>query len=392
MRIFLSYSSNDREWVEPVALALNGRGHDVFFDREDLPPGEEYDERIRRAIQKSHLFISFVSPDSVERGSYARAELEIARKNWPHPKGRMLPVVLRETAFDQMPAYLSAVTVLKPQGNVTAEVADEVERIVRGRRRRIVLYGIAGGVALTVIGVGFFLHRQASPGITGKDGALALPVPEGVFVMGDDEDWPRREVFLRPFHIDQYEVTVSRFAKFAGGWAKHQGWDEAALKKFADYPVTGVTWREADAYCRWAGKRLPTSAEWEKAARGSDERVYPWGNDAPAEALATFAKDYDKSAYGEGLSVVGGHEAGKSPSGIYDMAGNVSEWVADWYAESYNLEVSNPKGPESGESKVIRGGGWFDPADRIRSAKRWHAPPDTTADDIGFRCALDSPR
>jgi formylglycine-generating enzyme required for sulfatase activity len=301
--------------------------------------------------------------------------------------------MLHGAALQSLPPYLLAVTVLQPQGNVAAEVAAEVARISRDRGRRIVLYGIAGGAALAVIAGGFLLHRHSSPGITARDGAIALPVPEGPFVMGGgDEDWPRREVFLKPFHIDQHEVTVSRFVKFAGGWAQQQEWDEAELKAYSDYPVTNVTWHEADAYCGWAGKRLPTSAEWEKAARGSDERIYPWGNDAPTEALATFAKDYEKPAYGEGLSAVSTYDAGKSPFGIYHMAGNASEWVADWYAESYNLEGSNPKGPERGESRMIRGGGWYDPADRIRSAKRWHASPDHTADDLGFRCALDSPR
>jgi hypothetical protein len=376
VKIFLSYSSKDRELVEPVALALNAEAHDVFFDREDLPAGDEYDARIRKAIEASHLFVFFISPNSLRAGSYTLTELGIASRKWEHPKGRVLPVVLKGMPFEQIPAYLKAVTLLEPKGNVAADVADTVARISRDRRRTTFITS-AGIAAVLAVGIaGFLFHFYLSPGISGKDGAVALPVAGGPFVMGDDEEWVRREVFLRPFYIDQYEVTVSRFANFDGGWAKKQGWDENELKKYADYPVTNVSWHEANAYCRWAGKRLPTSAEWEKAARGTDERIFPWGNTAPTTDVATFEKDYEKDAYGNGVSAVSSHESGRSPFGIHNLAGNVSEWVADWY--------------EEGKSKLIRGGGWYDGAEKIRSAKRWHASPDHTSDDLGFRCALDA--
>ncbi|MGH8727430.1 MAG: SUMF1/EgtB/PvdO family nonheme iron enzyme [Burkholderiales bacterium] len=376
MKIFLSYSSKDRELVAPVALALNAQEHDVFFDQEDLPAGEEYDQRIRRAIHTSHLFIFLVSPNSLAHGSYARAELEIAEKSWPHPKGRVLPVMLRDTAFDQMPPYLTAVTLLNPQGNATAAVADEVARIANKRRRKISIY--AGAAAATAIVIAAALLWRPSATITGEDGAIALPVPEGKSVMGDDENFPRHEVFLNGFYLDQHEITVSQFEKFlrATGMNANKPADSAP-----QHPIVGVTWHEADAYCRWAGKRLPTNAEWEKAARGADERQYPWGNGAPAAHLATFASN--------GLTPVGSHEGGKSPYGMDDMAGNGAEWVADWYSETVS---PHQEGPERGESKVIRGGSFYDPPERLITTKRMHAGPEQRLDDTGFRCALDFSR
>lgn len=115
MRVFLCYSSEDRNLVEPISLALRAQGHRVFFDRSDLPPGEEYDMRIRRAMEKSQLFIFMLSPTSLDAGSYTLTELGIAQATWEHPGGRLLPVVLRPMGLDQVPAYLKAITFLEPE-------------------------------------------------------------------------------------------------------------------------------------------------------------------------------------------------------------------------------------------------------------------------------------
>lgn len=124
MRVFLSYAFQDRALAEPIYLALRAQRHNVFFDRADLPPGEEYNVRIRRAIGRSHLFVFLVSPDSLDAGSYTLTELGIAQKIWDHPGGRLLPVVLRPVGLDLLPPYLKSVTLLEPEGNVTATVAD----------------------------------------------------------------------------------------------------------------------------------------------------------------------------------------------------------------------------------------------------------------------------
>jgi hypothetical protein len=135
MRVFLSYSSSDRTLVEPIYLALRAQGHTVFFDRADLPAGEEYDARIRQAIEKSQLVLFMVSPDSLDPGSYTLTELAIAQKTWGHPAGRVLPVILRPISLERIPPYLKSVTLLEPQGDLTASVADQVYRIAQARCR-----------------------------------------------------------------------------------------------------------------------------------------------------------------------------------------------------------------------------------------------------------------
>ena len=230
--------------------------------------------------------------------------------------------------------------------------------------------------------------RQA----TGKDGAPAVVIPAGNFTMGDDEVSPLREIYLDAFYIDKYEITVSRYAKFlktTGGVKPPDHWLEAGLESAGELPVVGVDWHDADAYCRWAGKRLPTEAEWEKAARGADGRSYPWGNDAPNSARANFGRSAE-NPYKGGLVPAGSRAAGASPFGVEDAAGNAAEWVADWFAESFlRGDVRNPKGPERGTAKVIKGGGWYDPPERLKASRRMHASAANRADDIGFRCAKD---
>ena len=236
--------------------------------------------------------------------------------------------------------------------------------------------------------------------ITGKDGAPMVLIPTGEFTMGspdgkgDGNEHPQHQVYLDAFDIDKFEVTVARYAEFLQAMkrAKPAFWDQVDTSKHGNLPVVGVDWNDAEAYCRWAKKRLPTEAEWEKAARGTDERTYPWGNEAPTSNLANFGKERIKKFYDRRLAPAGSYEAGKSPYGIYDLAGNVWEWVADWDDESYYEQSAsrNPPGPSSGIDRVIRGGSWLHQPDDMRSAGRDRGTPTLRNDSIGFRCAQDS--
>ncbi len=243
--------------------------------------------------------------------------------------------------------------------------------------------------------------------ITGKDGAPMVVVPAGEFWMGareddkdaQDDERPAHQVYLDAYYIDQFEVTTSRYATFFQETKRDppQYWSETVLKQHGQKPVVGVTWEDAHAYCEWAGKRLPTEAEWEKAARGTDERRYPWGDDPPTQKLANFDHCCDFNDYGV-LTDVGSFKSGKSPYGAYDMAGNVWEWVADWYDENLYQQrakekgvAQNPHGPEKGELRGLRGGAWGSDAMYLHSTGRVGNDTSIRGNSFGFRCAQDAP-
>jgi formylglycine-generating enzyme required for sulfatase activity len=393
MRIFLSYAWEDRPSAQAIHLALANDGHDVFFDREDLPPGDEFNARIRRGIERADLVIFLVSAKALDAGSYTLNEMAIAEKTWRAPAERILPVLLEHVSTQDLPPFLRSVTFLETPGNLVAAVVDAVYRIARDRRRKRLrkLAPAAALCACAAVAAGWYVAGRDMPATrVGRDGAPAALVPAGNFTMGDDESWPAHDVYVDAFYIDRFETTVGRYAQFlasTGAGNAPGGWDAAAGHD--DLPVVGVSWNEASGYCRWAGKRLPTEAEWEKAARGADGRPFPWGDAPPTLERANFA-NASPGPYEGALSPVGAHGAGKSPYGVDDLAGNVSEWVADWYSEGFAADdVYNPRGPAAGEARVIRGGGRYDPEFRLLSAARQYASPDTRGDDIGFRCASD---
>ena len=390
MRIFLSYAKEDREAAQAVYLVLRDQGHRVFFDRTDLPAGEEFHNRIRLAVETSQLFILLLSASAIDKQSYTLSELEIAER----ARIKLLPVALDDVDFATLPESLKAVTIYRPDGNMPASVGAEVSHIAAGFRfKRLKLIAVAG-LSIAVVSVAAFFGAMAlhdHPSI-GKDGAPAVLIPAGNVILGDDEDSPRREVFVGAFYLDTFEVTLARydaFLKAMGNLDLPEDWPGGAI---GDLPVVGVDWHDADAYCRWASKRLPTEAEWEKAARGGDGRKYPWGNDEPSPDRARFGITSHNSVYQGGVAPVGKYPKGASPFGIYDLAGNAAEWVSDWYSESFSsAETRNPKGPETGTAKVLRGGGWYDPAARITATKRMFANPAHRDNATGFRCAADAP-
>lgn len=242
------------------------------------------------------------------------------------------------------------------------------------------------------------------------DGAEMVVIPVGSFWMGSEagrvDERPRHRIELQSYAIDTYEVTNERFARFVAGggytnatfwspdgWAWRMQWHVTQPAYWANprwngprQPVVGVSWYEAEAYGRFAGKRLPTEAEWERAARGDDERVYPWGNDWKATNANT----------GAGQTVpVGSYPLGVSPFGVHDLAGNAWEWVADWYDRAYyaSSPSSDPPGPLSGTEKVFRGGSWYSSRpETVTSSYREHTNGyvfNIRDEMTGFRCAKD---
>ena len=255
----------------------------------------------------------------------------------------------------------------------------------------------------------------------GSDGMTLLYVPAGEFTMGSeifDDEKPAHTVYLDAYWIDKTEVTNSLFAIFLnqignqtdGGvtWLdsndldariQFDGGEWRAEAGYGDHPVIEVSWFGAKSYCSWVERRLPTEAEWEKAARGTNMLVYPWGNTFDASRLnfcdknctSEFA-DNNADDGNEFTSRVGIYSNGASPYGALDMAGNVWEWVSDWYEEDYyNVSpLSNPQGPTSGERRVLRGGSWYFGSDVARTANRDWGVPDDSNSSFGFRCVMDA--
>ena len=264
-----------------------------------------------------------------------------------------------------------------------------------------------------------------------RDGMLMVYVPSGAFQMGSlngsPDERPVHSVYLDAFWLDRTDVTKAMFARFVadqnyktdaekigksfvydptqGSWVPSSGtdWlhpqgpgdDRTGLD---DHPVVQVSWNDAQAYCSWVGARLPTEAEWEKTARGTDNRIYPWGNQAPDGSLANYAdsnlvgaKWADKNINDgyEFTSPVGHFPRNTSPYGVLDMAGNVWQWTQDWYSDSYynNSPASNPPGPATGAKKVLRGGSWYYSAEYLRSSARLNDDPSVAVGLYGFRCA-----
>jgi formylglycine-generating enzyme required for sulfatase activity len=225
--------------------------------------------------------------------------------------------------------------------------------------------------------------------------------PEGI---GNDDEHPEHTVYLDDFLIGKYEVTNSQYAEFLNAMGKDE--DDAghqlvnvgiasiqfrneiysALKGWEDSPVVGVSWYGAKAYAEWEGGRLPTEAEWEKAARGTDGRQWPWGDSWEIGRCNSWESGLHRPV------AVGSFPTGASPYGVHDMAGNVFERVADWYQEDY-YEVSplrNPKGPELGAFRVLRSGSWVELGNGCRTAFKIGQGPEDTDSDTGFRIAKDA--
>jgi formylglycine-generating enzyme required for sulfatase activity len=251
----------------------------------------------------------------------------------------------------------------------------------------------------------------------GNDGKRMILIPAGWFLMGTSEpdslqmqnqlDWrpswftdemPQHRVYLDAVYVDETPVTCADYKKFLADEWRYQvpvDWD-AASRSYpydrAEHPVVNVSWEDANAYARWAGKRLPSEAEWEKAARGMDARRFPWGDKFYPSHCNTVP-----SNVGATMPVTRHAPQGNSPFGVIDLAGNVWEWCADWYAVAYYAEsasgknppTQNPKGPESGEWRVLRGGAFDSSADYARCASRDFIVPETGYATVGFRCVME---
>ncbi|MDF0674738.1 MAG: SUMF1/EgtB/PvdO family nonheme iron enzyme [Nitrospira sp.] len=438
-RILISYRRED-------SADVTGRIHDrlikvfpkaVFRDVDNIPYGADFRIILEQQVSKCDVFLAVIGPGWMEaKGSegqvrledpkdFVRIEIESALKR----QIPVIPVLVRGAkipAAERLPASIQDLSYrhgieVRPDPDFHRDMDRLIEALKQNieapvdQRTELSMVGkpesTKGRPALKAeekpspkpVRAKKQTARQSSIRSSEKPRQEApfemVKVPKGPFLYGEQKT---REVIDYDYWIDQYPVTNQKYAAFiaAGGYANQQYWSEEgwnwkadknlsvpeswndAESKRADHPVVGVSYYEAEAYAKWAGKRLPTEREWEKAARGTDGRVYPWGD------------QFDESACNSAKSVLGGiwkaftasiqttpvtqYPNGVSPYGCYDMAGNVGEWCADWY--DWNKDT-----------RVLRGGSWYDEAALVRSAFRNRLIPSKRFDAIGFRCARDIP-
>jgi len=244
--------------------------------------------------------------------------------------------------------------------------------------------------------------------------ALSVPegmilLPKGFFIMGanghGDDEAPEHKVYLDAYYIDKYEVTAAQFAAFLNDVKTFKEFykdskfgmlvlekDFKSRKGLESYPINNVTWFGAAAFCKWKNKRLPTEAEWEKAARGTEGNFFPWGNDPITPQKARYLQNWTEEIAYRVMVPVDSMPEGKSTFGLFHMLGNVKEWVDDWYDREYYKEENhnlNPKGQIGGEFKVLKGGSWRDLRSFVYASFRNNSYPNTALDDYGFRCAQE---
>ena len=226
--------------------------------------------------------------------------------------------------------------------------------------------------------------------------------PYGLWTQFDDTELPQQVVWLDQYEMDRDEVSLGEFLAFLRQRKQHPPdelqkliWHLITVHSVTDqtlarWPALYVTWKEAQDFCAAQGKRLPTEAEWEKAARGPNGNLFPWGQAAPDNTLAMFGQHHVHEI--PILAAVDSHDAGKSPYGVHHMAGNVAEWVQDWFGFDYYAYIPqrNPPGPTSGRYKSVRGGSWKSKTIMLRTATRGGSPPDQRSATVGFRCAQSS--
>lgn len=433
--IFVSYTSRDRRAVERLVDALQRQqpGWSIWWDRE-IGPGRRIDAAIRNELDTAGCVVVVWSRAALE-SDWVQSEAEQGRMrnvlipvklddvDPPMPFERIKSALLKNWSgeldhpgFQQLVASIAAQLDQPPPPPVP----------VRGwwaryrRLRPAMRYAIATVAGLALAGTGIYAYRTF---VDAAPSGMVL-IPGGKFTMGSTEKelaadyalarksrktleptWkegmgPEHDVTLGAFYIDRHEVTEAQFHRFVA---------DAGFKVNPDvssgnptYPVSRVTWDEADAYCRYHGKVLPTEAQWEMAARGgAANRRYPWGNDPLGGTRANFCdekctepvRDENQNDGYATRAPVGHYEAGRSLHGVYDLAGNVAEWVRDWYDRDFYVRAPEKEPfrdtPARTEQRVVRGGSWSSDAAELRTAFRHRESPAATKDTIGFRCALE---
>lgn len=458
--IFISYDKGDRSKVEPLAKVLQGLGWVVWWDR-NIPAGKEWRKTIEKALDEAKCVIVVWSKKSVN-SNFVLAEAEEGQS-----RDILVPVLIEDVRIPLGFRQIQAANLIGWNKSQTHPEFNKLKDAIRLRvpiltehtgpkkegstrtpqpRRFLVWLWLGSFAILLLIFIVLFISQKNGmeipkiwPIMVEKFGwkpRIVFPerweadleetpmkvIPEGKFLMGNNEgssdERPEHWVNVSEFKMDVHEVTLAQYTKHLERTSPEEmpeWWNDAMSVTHANVPIVGVSWAFAKAYCESKEKRLPTEAEWEKAARGTDGRTYPWGDEKPTggNKLANFdpfaeekrSGTYETPGYynvfTDKLEPVGSYPAGKSPYGILDMAGSVSEWVSDWRSKNYynKSPQKDPTGPSRGRAKIQRGGSWRKSANMVRSAFRnWKdlkkinvetGSLEESDDETGFRCVMD---
>jgi formylglycine-generating enzyme required for sulfatase activity len=397
--VFVCYAREDKEFVLKLAAHLKTRGIPVWLDQWDIPFGENWSRTIDEAIITSAQFLIVLSPAAVD-SSEVEGEWHTALDE----KKPIIPVLYQTCSIPRqlrLRQYIDFTTRSPEDATTLDQVVhalsggqhpsppQELSPAPQQSKRRIWL--------LRSLLVGFIVLFSLYLLRTYLDSPPRMvSISAGEFWRGcsegdkecDDTEQPGRKVTLAAFSIDKYEVTVVDYRECVkAGKCSQQGMkvDEACNwdKSREDHPINCVDWGQAAAYCQWAGKRLPTEAEWEKAARAGSATAYSFGNGSTG--LGEYA--WYAANSGGGTHPVGQRKP--NAWGLYDMHGNVWEWMQDYYARDYYQQspAQDPKGPTSGNTRVLRGGAWSSKSEALRVSSRAGFQPGHHYIDFGFRCA-----
>ena len=424
--VFISYANNDKTIADAVCAKLEEKKIRCWISPRDILVGANFDESIIKSIELSKILVLIWSAS-------ANSSIHVMNEiNQAFDKGIII-IPFRIEDVQPTPAmryyfgrthWLDAITpplekhIIKLVDTIQINLGRQNEpaqpTIDNGRKHFNLLYTsfhkkiglfILACIILLLLIMGFYKYilpnlkysrnsEKSSVLVSEKDGMILQYVPAGSFYMGsslldthaNEDEFPQHSVYLDSFWIDRNEVTNEQYRLCVNDGICDEPGNAYYYSDtvFNPYPITFVNWFDAQQYCQWAGRRLPTEAEWEKAARGTEGQLYPWGNDPPNDNLYNHHNADTMS---------GSFPLGASPYGVLDMAGNVWEWTSDWYQSDYykkSNNAENPTGPDEGYGKVRKGGAWGIETSYLRAAVRgWNNPNDKLR-NLGFRCVKDS--
>ncbi len=378
---FISYARKDGAFALQLAQALRDAGVEIWIDQRNLSVGTRWDDDVQQALETCEHFLIILSPASIQSEN-VKNEIAVALDE----NKIIVPVLYRDC---KTPLRLRRMQHI----DFTGDFQLALQELLEG------------------LNVATPNHAQTQPNpstepapkvITPPEGMVLIPA--GYFLMGGDiheHEKPIHKVYVDAFFMDMYQVTVKQYQDFFkdAQFSKPEKWNDQL--KYPEHPVVLVSWDDAQAYAQWAGKRLPTEAEWEYAARGGYTGLngkpryeYPWGNEV-SPGKANFAPNENRKWSWDNaeryLKDIGSYPP--NGFGLYDMAGNAWEWCVDWFDEKY-YEISperNPQGPSQGTRHILRGGSWINGPQSMRCADRLGYNSAVRGNRVGFRCAQDVP-